>query len=650
MKGVITFFLLALISCPLHSLEKYSDIFKLSLEELLNLRVEVASKKKEYLTDAPSILSVVTAEEIKSYGAKNLLEVLGKVTSIQPTGSNFFPNNVANVRSATLTHSANHILILINGRPFRDSVTGGLNFSLYLSFPMLMVERLEIIRGPGSVLYGSNAFAGVINIVTKTKETVEETSVQVSTGSFPTHSLNALVPVYGEEFESIFAVKRLSSDGWNMDLTDKNNVSGRLKRGEDSLGASYWARFKGLTFTSLYAETEQSVIGPAVLFPEDNVIVTKLFADIGYTQKFKNNWQGQYNLTHNRLIELINNNHGTGVEPAFARDYLLEATFQGALPVKNLNLLFGGSSEHHEGRLVSRNNIRYTSKSYSGYMQFDYAATDFLRLVAGAQWNKPDEVDAVLSPRLSAVYKIKDSWGAKFLYGEAFRAAYETERFVSLTNLVGNPNLEPERIATTEVQVYYSSFDTYAALTYYHSEMKDIVARGLVASDSSVQQFINSGEITFNGVEFEGKINFNDYWKATGSASWQENESDTGIKGSTFTANWMAKLGITYNSNTWYKIGLFDSYFGTPTPISEVNTSVLEYNPTAESYHLLTANINLDLNKIMKLTGPTYYQCSFSIDNLLNEDIHMPEFNRKTVNTLQAHSGRAFYAQLHVTF
>ncbi len=115
MKGVITFFLLALISCPLHSLEKYSDIFKLSLEELLNLRVEVASKKKEYLTDAPSILSVVTAEEIKSYGAKNLLEVLGKVTSIQPTGSNFFPNNVANVRSATLTHSANHILILING-------------------------------------------------------------------------------------------------------------------------------------------------------------------------------------------------------------------------------------------------------------------------------------------------------------------------------------------------------------------------------------------------------------------------------------------------------------------------------------------------------------------------------------------------------
>ncbi len=640
--------MLALILSPLYSQSEDFDLFKLSLEELSKIVVVVASKKEEELRDAPSILSIVTAEEIKAYNAKNLLEVLGKVTSIQPTGSNFFPNNIANIRSATLTHNANHILILIDGRPFRDSVTGGLNFSLYLSFPLLMIERLEIIRGPGSVLYGSNAFAGVINIVTKIKESAKETTLQVSTGSFGSHSLSALVPLNGEEFESTLAVKYLTSDGWDMHLTDKNNVSGELKRSEESLGASYRAQYKGLTFSSLYSETNQGVIGPAIRFPEDTVFVTKLFADIGYTQAIKSDWQGQYNLTFNRLIKFVNTN--PAVKPAFANDYILETTFQGPLPVDNLNLLIGGSAEHHEGQLVSRNGIRYTTKWYSGYMQLDYMATDALRLVAGAQLSKPDEVDAVLSPRLSAVYKINKAWGAKFLYGEAFRSAYEAERFVSLTNLVGNPNLKPERIATTDLQLNYHSSNAYAALTYYHSKMKDIVAKGLVESGSSVQHYINSGEITFDGVEFEGNINLNDNWKMQGSVSWQENISDTDIKNSTFTASWMAKLGISYDAYTGYQVGLFNTYFGTPSPISVVNDAVLEYNPTAKSYHLLTANINLDLNSLMQLTGATHYQLSFFLDNLLDEDIHMPEFNRKTVNTLPAHSGRAVYAHLQVTF
>jgi len=649
MKRLITLILLTLISCPLYPQENDGSLFHLGLEELSKIVVVVASKKKEYLHDAPSILSVVTAEEINASGAKNLLEVLGKVTSIQPTGSNFFPNNMANIRSATLTHSANHILILINGRPFRDSAIGGLNFSLYLSFPLLMIERLEIIRGPGSILYGSNAFAGVINIVTKTTQTVEKTSVQVSTGSFSTHNINAMVPLNGEEFESIFAVKLLSSDGWNMELTDANNVSGSLKRSEESIGVSYWAKYKGLNFSSLYTETEQGITGISVRFPEDKVFLTKFFADIGYTQEFKNSWQGQYNLTYNRLIKIINDNPFPGVKPGYASDYLLEATFQGPLPVKNLNMLIGGSAEHHDGHLISRG-IRYTTRWYSGYLQFDYAATDSLRLVAGAQLSKPEEVAAVLSPRLSAVYKINDAWGAKLLYGEAFRSAYDTERFVSLSRLIGNPNLKPETIATTDLQLYYNSADTYAALTYYHSEMKDIVTKVPIPNDPPKQQYMNAGEITFDGVELEGKINFNDNWQATGSASWQENESDTGIKGSTFTPNWMAKLGVTYDSNTGYQVGLFDTYYGTPTPISVVNDSVLDNNPTAESYHLLTANINVDLNKIMQLSGSTHYQLSFFLDNLLDDDIHMPEINRQTVNTLPAHSERAFYAQVQVSF
>ena len=135
------------------------------------------------------------------------------------TGSFLFPRNMASIRGNLIKHEDNHVLVLINGRPFRDVTLGGVNFSIYTAFPIHMIERVEVIRGPGSVLYGTNAFTGVINVVTKDPD---KPMMHVSTlnGSYGWQSYS-LSAGNGNECRGIYAGSTYSrSKGWPFTATE----------------------------------------------------------------------------------------------------------------------------------------------------------------------------------------------------------------------------------------------------------------------------------------------------------------------------------------------------------------------------------------------------------------------------------------------
>jgi outer membrane receptor for Fe3+-dicitrate len=156
------------------------EIYKLSLAELMNVKVNVASKVTESVTEAPGVVSVVTAKEIEAFGATSLRDILERVTGI--FGFTGFGNrNVINLRGDQLYSSSKHILILINGRPTRERIASGEDMEVYAMFPINTIEQIEVIRGPGSVLYGTNAFTGVINIITKQRK--EYLSAEISGAS-----------------------------------------------------------------------------------------------------------------------------------------------------------------------------------------------------------------------------------------------------------------------------------------------------------------------------------------------------------------------------------------------------------------------------------------------------------------------------------
>jgi len=154
-----------------------ADLAAMDLEQLMTVKVTTASRFSDNLAQAPSIMSVVTSDELRRFGAVTLGEILFRVTGLTQTSQYFTDRSMVAADGDQTKTSGAHILFLIDGRPTREVIEGGIISDLLESFPVEILDRIEVIRGPGSVLYGSNAFSAVINLITR-KADKNQVSVQ----------------------------------------------------------------------------------------------------------------------------------------------------------------------------------------------------------------------------------------------------------------------------------------------------------------------------------------------------------------------------------------------------------------------------------------------------------------------------------------
>ena len=148
---------------------EFDDIEELSLDDLLNVTVSIAAAGRILsLEEAPGIVSVITKEDIRRLGARTLEDVLETSPGFEVLVDSLGRGRVA-VRGIVGPSSEN-VLILFNGHRLNNDIDGGVTL-INLDIPVGNIEKIEIIRGPGSAVFGANAFAGVINIVTQTSTT-----------------------------------------------------------------------------------------------------------------------------------------------------------------------------------------------------------------------------------------------------------------------------------------------------------------------------------------------------------------------------------------------------------------------------------------------------------------------------------------------
>lgn len=148
--------------------------------------VSIATGSQQSLRRAPAVASVITAEDIAAMGATDLDEVLETVPGVHVTRS---PNGYASayaIRGISTPYGP-QALMLQNGIPMTTMLVGNKG-NIWGGFPVEHIERIEIIRGPGSALYGADAFSGVINIITKNAADTPGTEVGARVGSFKTGS------------------------------------------------------------------------------------------------------------------------------------------------------------------------------------------------------------------------------------------------------------------------------------------------------------------------------------------------------------------------------------------------------------------------------------------------------------------------------
>jgi len=156
------------------------DFFEMSLEDLMNIEITSASKTAEKLQDVASSIYVITEEDIQRSGATRITDVLQMVP-----GAFFIYNDYNNVNTAVReeTNAFNgSVLVLIDNVPFQSPLTGAFDFKNF-DIDLLEIERIEVIKGPGGTIYGSNAATGIINIFTKNPEKSQGVRATLNTGN-----------------------------------------------------------------------------------------------------------------------------------------------------------------------------------------------------------------------------------------------------------------------------------------------------------------------------------------------------------------------------------------------------------------------------------------------------------------------------------
>ncbi len=163
------------------------NLFDLSFTELLDLKVSTANKKEEEISRVPASVVIVDRNEIERYGYQTLEDILQNVTGLYMTDDYYWLGTVHyGVRGFHSSSSFNSIMILVNGVNQNEEYSRGTPLSK-LNIPVEAIDKIEIVRGPMSVMYGSGAFLGAINIITNEEESNEVGIMYGSNNSVKAH-------------------------------------------------------------------------------------------------------------------------------------------------------------------------------------------------------------------------------------------------------------------------------------------------------------------------------------------------------------------------------------------------------------------------------------------------------------------------------
>jgi outer membrane receptor protein involved in Fe transport len=281
-----------------------------------------------------------------------------------------------------------------------------------------------------------------------------------------------------------------------------------------------------------------------------------------------------------------------------------------------------------------------------------------LKLTTGGQWHFSDNLNVATNAitgkvgRLGLVYEIIPNLGVKLLYSQAFRSASTQQLGTDSPTFKGNSALQPEQVETADAQIFYHAKNYQASLTAFRSRQSQLIITTCPAAPCppTASTYTNKGSGVFRGLELETQATLFKDWHWQGSYTFQTNRDGLEQNNLTQMPNHLAKIGLSWDATPDMQISIFDS-FASKAKIAIAGEPIPKLvNPVAKSYHLLSLNLNYRLDSLFELSPKNHLQFSFYIDNLLNEAIYYPEFNRRRINTIPGLPGRTLFSELTLNF
>jgi outer membrane receptor for ferrienterochelin and colicin len=622
------------------------DLLSMDLEALLNVKVTTASKFSENLSDAPGVMHVITRDELQRYNPLTLAEILNHVPGLALTTASFTDRSMVASRGDQTAINSGHILYLINGRPTREVLEGGIASDLLESFPVGILDHVEIILGPGSVLYGSNAYAAVVNLITR-KADGNKLSINAQGGSGNAIAATGNATFQHGAFSVIAAEQSHQYPNWVTPVSTSIFGIQNATIPNRGKGAYLGMNYKSLSFMSSYTDWTTSYIEGEV----GQATWRRGFGDLGYSAKPIGNWDMNLNLTFTRTT-LDARKYIPGISRD-SYDAVFEWTNHMSLGERD-QLTFGALFNYIRGAenfYFAATTTKITNGSRSGgafYGQVDHTLLKNLKVIGGFQANKIGNLDFSVVPRAGVIWKPAPHYTVKALYSEAFRAPSITETKMDYIpppaiggpSLIGNLNLKAEHVATSDLELLYGNNRVEAEVNYFYSTQTNDIVEGNV---TTAGQYVNLGQATFQGGELEVKYYLRKTFFLTGASSYQGNHDGSGNKNITPVPNMAVKAGFSYQSANGITASIFDVHQG---PFSGYSQAI---NPKPLAYDLLNSNLRYDLSRYLH-SNSAGIALTAQGNDLLNKSVWLPDWKDVPGDSIFFIRGRTVVAGLVVSF
>lgn len=623
-----------------------ADITDLSLDEMLKVKVDVSSSKSKTLFTSPSTVTVIDKESIHDYGFSSISEALNTVAgfTVYPT---YFKRDLPTSRGVLQNSYANKILVLINGVPQWNATTGA---SCVNQVNINAVERIEILKGPASVLYGSNAYIGAVNIVYKeTEDRFAEVYAGIGNG-YAYNTTGTYVEKRGE-LELFVSASVSDEKGLDYEWADREGVTGIFKPYYNMSSLNSSLEYKGHTLLFNMYTTSQAFFGagPDWRFGvgnsniDDGGLISYNFSN-SLNSKIDLTIGGYYNWSEtdfSRSQDDSLRNRWTGLRSnVFARsNFKLQ---------KNLNLELGVEFEYREsgdgftyvkqnGDIVS--NVQLDNKSvneYSGFIEFDYDYK-FLHMYFGSRLTKNEYFGYNFSTRYSIVGEINNKSSLKLIAGRAYRAPSLFEIHVnSPGNIIGNKDLQPEKSSSIEL-AYLTSFNKFfVQVLGYYAIYHDKIRR---ATNNNMDTYINGSKFSAKGIELEFQYKNSRILNAFINFTYINGDDGDDIGDGDYNFKYIPKYSYTFGITKHYKgfhlAALTNGWAETNGPFEKVD-------------HQYSIDASLGYQHKIRLTNVRH---TLTLKNVANRKTVFPEYaqRRGSLNEIPMEFGyyrRIFYSIL----
>lgn len=498
----------------------------LSLESMLEIEIDAASKHKQTVREAPASITVISAEEIERFGYRTLADVLESVRGFYTRYDRNYA--YAGVRGFSRPGDAdNRLLVLFDGQTTNEYVFGAPYLGTDLGLDLGAIERIEVIRGPGSALYGSSAMFAVINIVPKKAEALQRLQVGAELGSYGQREATAS---FGKTFADNVGVtvSGIWGDVQGPDLyfeefddPSTNNGFAEHKDWDQYYGGAGILSYGLLRVQARYSQRKKGIPTGAweTIFNGEDAWTWDRRASV--EARFEHALSPDKNLLlrgytdHNQYLGFYPYLDDDEIVDSFdeATDFWTGGEAQFRWDMSSANRLIVGSEFQKHFRTQYRlwdDYDTYTDfdtpfTAYSLYVQDAYQMTPKLAFILGLRHDRYSTTTSATTPRAALTYHFSGASTLKVLYGEAFRTpnVFELNYDDPFSGYKPSPNLKPERIHTFEI-VGEHQFDPLfsAAVSLYHYRVHNLIDQDVDPVDSLIYN-LNLGAVQAMGAEVE---------------------------------------------------------------------------------------------------------------------------------------------------